>query len=91
LSAYSGKSSSRYFFSLNKNYKHNEKNSKKTKNEHNPTGVLFTTQLGAVKNVWGLAFGQGSINQAHKIDKFVKLSEVKKVHSVFCSIFKEYN
>ena len=54
----------------------------------NPTGVLFTTQLGVMKNVEGLVFGPGSVKQAHQTDEFVELSQLKKAHSVFCELFR---
>lgn len=57
----------------------------------NPTGVLFTTQLGEMKNVQGVVFGPGSVKQAHKIDEFVQINEVEMAYNIFCELFKSLN
>jgi len=59
----------------------------KQKMNAKPGGVLFTTQLGAMKNIQGLVFGPGSVKQAHQINEFVRISEVNKAHSAFCDLF----
>lgn len=53
-----------------------------------PTGVLFTTQLGEMKDVQGVVFGPGSVNQAHKIDEFILINEINAAYNVFCEMFK---
>jgi len=60
---------------------------KKHKLNPKPGGVLFTTHLGAMKNVEGLVFGPGSVKQAHQINEFVSVKQLRQAHDVFCDLF----